>query len=149
MFNKLVMLIVIIGLFCTTALAGEQKGSALADWLTVVQQKVNAIVPKRTLPPSTGDAGVRGAKEETFVKLYWKGKKTGKEQVTEDELTEFKAAIEHAVRGEREVAITGLGKFLEQYPDSALVPDAKKTLDLVKAEAAEEKQAAGKVEKKE
>lgn len=149
MFNKLFSLIVITGLCCTTALAEEQKGSALADWLKVVQQKITAIVPKQTLPRSTGDAGVRGAREDTFVKLYWKGRKTGEEQVTEEEMTKFKAAIEPAVRGEREAAITGLEKFLEQYPDSALVPDAKKTLDLVKVKAAEEKRAAVKEEKKE
>lgn len=149
MFNKLFSLIVITGLCCTTALAQDQKGSALADWLKAVQQKVNTIVPRKALPRSSGDADVRAAREDSPVKLYWKGKKTGEEPVSEEELTTFKAAIESAVRGEREAAITGLEKFLEQYPDSALVPDAKKTLDLVKAGAAEEKKAEIKEEKKE
>jgi len=144
MHNRVVALIMITGLCCTTALAGEQKGSALADWLKVVQQKIKTIVPTKTLPRSTG---VQVAREDAFVKLYWKGERTG-EAVSEEEIIQFKAAIEPAVRGEREAAITGLEKFLEQYPDSALVPDAKKTLDLVKAEVVEEKKAAGTEDKK-
>jgi hypothetical protein len=138
----------IIGLCCTTALAEELKGPTLADWLGVIQKKIGTIVPKKTLPPRAGVAIERGAKEDPFVKLYWKGNK-GEELVTEEELTEFKAAYERVVRGEREAAITRLEKFLEQFPDSALVPDAKKTLDLVKVEATEEKKAVVKKEKKE
>jgi TolA-binding protein len=148
MSNKLFSLIVITGLCCTTALAGEQKGSTLADWLKVVQQKITTIVPKKLLPPRAGIARERGAMEAPFVMLYWKGKQ-GEEPVSEDELTEFKAAFELAVRGDREAAITGLERFLEHYPDSALVPYAKKTGDLVKAEATEAKKAAVKKEKKE
>jgi hypothetical protein len=148
MLKWLFIVFAIIGLCCTAALAGEQKGLTLADWLKVIQKKIETIVPKKILPPSAGVASERGAKEDPFVKLYWKGKK-GEELVTEEELTEFKAAFERAVRGEPEAAITGLEKFLEQYPDSALVPDAKKTLDLVKVEATEEKKAVVKKEKKE
>ncbi len=148
MLKRLLIFFTIITLCCTSALAGEQKGLILADWLKVIQKKIEAIVPKMTLPPSAGVAGERGATEGPFAKLYWKGK-TDDELVTEEELTKFKAAVERAARGEREAAITRLEKFLEQYPDSALVPDAKKTLDLVKVEAIEEKKAAVKKEKKE
>jgi TolA-binding protein len=49
-------------------------------------------------------------------------------------MKEFKAAISLIARGEHAAAVTGLEKFLTQYPYSALVPDAKKTLDLVKVE---------------
>jgi len=138
----------IIGLCCTTALAEEQKGPTLADWLKVIQKKIDTITPRKILLPRAGVAIERGAKEAPFVMLYWKGRK-GEELVTEEELTEFKAAFERAVRGEREAAMTGLEKFLKQYPDSALVPDAKKTLDLVKVEATEAKKAVVKKEKKE
>jgi TolA-binding protein len=148
MLKRLLIFFAIIALCCTSALAGEQKGPTLADWLKVIQKKIEAIVPKMTLPPSAGVAGERGATEGPFVKLYWKGK-TYDELVTEEEVTKFKAAVERAVKGEREAAITRLEKFLEQYPDSALVPDAKKTLDLVKVEATEEKKAVVQQEQKE
>lgn len=151
MYKKPLALIIIMiaGLCCTTAaLAEEAKGSTLAEWLKGIQKKIEKIVPKKTLPQSNVVAGVRGAKEDSSVKLYWKGKK-GEEQVTEEEMTEFKTAIELVAKGERASAITGLEKFLAQYPDSALVPDAKKTLDLVKVEAKEEKKVEVKEEKKE
>ena len=131
MFNKLFALVMITGLCCTAAVAQEQKGSSLADWLKTIQKKIDKIVPKKIVPLSTGVAGIRGTKEDASVKLYWKGKKSD-ELVTEEEMTEFKAAIDLVARGERAAAITGLEKFLTQYPDSALIPDAKKTLDLVK-----------------
>ena len=37
-------------------------------------------------------------------------------------------------KGDRTGAIKELAEFMKQYPDSALIPDAKKTLDLVKEE---------------
>ena len=122
-----------IGFCFSPALAQEQKGLSLADWLKVIQKKIERTVPKKIQPLSTGVAGVRGTKEDASVKLYWKGKPND-EPITEEEMTEFKAAIDLVARGERAGAGTRLEKFLTQYPDSALIPDAKKTLDLVKAE---------------
>jgi TolA-binding protein len=133
MFNKLFSLIMITMLCCTTALAQEQKGLSLADWLKVMQKKIDKIVPKKIQPLSTGVAGIRGTKEDASVKLYWKGKMND-EPVTEVELSEFKKGIDLAVKGDRTEAIKELQEFMMQYPDSALIPDAKKTLDLVKKE---------------
>ena len=141
MYRKLFSLIMITMLCCTTALAQEQKGLSLADWLKVMQKKIDKIMPKKIQPLSTGVAGIRGTNEDASVKLYWKGKKSD-ELVTEDEMKEFKAAIDLIARGERAAVVTRLEKFLTQYPDSALIPDAKKTLDLVKVEVIEEKKAA-------
>jgi len=137
----------IAGMCCTAALAQEQKGSALSDWLKGIQKKIGKIVPKKALPQSTGVAGVRGAKEDSSVKLYWKGKK-GDELVTEEEMGKFKEGLESAAKGDRAGAIQGLEAFMKQYPDSALIPDAKKTLDLVKLEAKEESTSEVKEEKK-
>lgn len=148
MFNKVFALISITTLCCTAALAQEQKGSTLAEWLAVVQKKIESIVPKKIRPLSSGVAAVRGTKEEATVKLYWKGKKS-EELVTEEEMMEFKAAIELVAGSERVAAITRLEKFLTQYPDSALIPDAKKTLGLLKVEVSKEKKALVKEEKKE
>ncbi len=133
MLNKLFSLIVIMGLCCSPALAAEPKGSSLADWVKVVQKKIARIVPKKIRPLSTGDAGMRGTKEDAAVKLYWKGKKS-EETVTEEEMKEFKAAVDLIVKDDRDAAATVLEKFLKQYPSSALVPDAKKMLDLIKEE---------------
>jgi len=80
-------------------------------------------------------AGVRGAKDDNGrSKLYWKGK-TGEEPVTEEELAEFKEGLAFVEAGKKTEAIHEFEEFLQQHPDSALVPDAKKSLDLLKAEA--------------
>jgi TolA-binding protein len=131
MFNKLFSLIIVAGLCCSPVLAQEQKGPSLADWLKVIQKKIDSIVPKKIQPLSTGATGIRGAKEDASVRLYWKGKMND-EPVTDAELSAFKKGIDLAVKGERTEAVKELQEFMLQYPDSALIPDAKKTLDLVK-----------------
>jgi TolA-binding protein len=126
--------IIVIGLCCSAAAAQEQKGSALSEWLKGLQQRIALIAPKKTLPQSTMVAGVRGAKEGAPAKLYWKGKK-GEEPVTEQELAELRKGLDLAAKGDTAGAAKELEGFLKQYPDSALVPDAKKTLDMVKTDA--------------
>jgi TolA-binding protein len=136
MFRKLVALTMIAGFCCTVALAQEQEkkvGPSISEWLKGLQQKIAQIVPKKSAPQSTIVAGVRGAKENSATKLYWKGK-NGDEPVTEEEMLEFKKGIDFAAAGKRAESIKILQEFMNQYPDSALIPDAKKTIDLVKAE---------------
>jgi TolA-binding protein len=136
MIKKMVALTMIAGLCCTVALAQEQEkkvGPTISEWLKGLQQKIAQIVPKKSAPQSTIVAGVRGSKENPATQLYWKGKK-GDEPVTEEELLDFKKGIDLAAAGERTEATKVLQEFMKQYPDSALIPDAKKTLDLVKAE---------------
>ena len=126
-------------LLCSAvSLAQEQpkKGPGIAEWLKSLQQKIEQIVPKKTVPLSTGVAGVRGAKEDSRVNLYWKGKK-GEEPVAEEEMEKFKEALDLAGKGDEPGAVHGFEEFMKLYPDSSLIPDAKKTLDLVKAEGKE------------
>ena len=133
MTKKLISLIAVLVLCCAaTVLAQEKSDATLMTWIKSIQQKIDQIVPKKTLPLTTGVAGTRGAKEDGSVKLYWKGKK-GEEAVTEEELLKFKTGIDLAGKGDKEGSLKTLDEFMKQYPDSALVPDAKKTMDLVKA----------------
>jgi TolA-binding protein len=149
MTKKLFSLTLILCLSCAATLQAQEKSeSALAAWIKSIQQKIEQIVPKKTLPMATGVAGTRGAKEDVAVKLYWKGKK-GDESITEEELLKFKTGIDLAGRGDREGSAKVLEQFMKEYPDSALIPDAKKTLDLVKVEAKAEKKAELQTEKKE
>jgi len=141
MYKKLFTPILLISLCCLPALAQEQEkkiGPSIAEWLKGLQQKIALIAPKKALPQSTMVAGVRGAKEDSSSKIYWKGKK-GEEPVTEEELAEFKEALEFASKGDHARAIHELEEFMKLYPDSALVPDVKKTMDMVSAEMKSEK----------
>src|SRR5574341_1146127 len=135
MYKKLFALIIVIGMCCSTAAAQEQEkkvGHGIAEWLKSLQQKIAQIAPKKAMPQGTTVAGVRGAREGASSKLYWKGRK-GEEPVTEEELAGLKEGIDLAANGDNAGAIRELEEFLKQHPDSALVPDAKKTLDMVKA----------------
>lgn len=135
-----------ITFFLAVACAGaygqeqEKKSEAgAAAWLKGLRQKISQIVPKKSIVMSTGVAGVRGAKEDDQAKLYWKGKKT-EEPISEEELQEFKEALDLIEKGDQAAAVRELEELLNRFPDSALVPDAKKTLDLVKAEAKVQKE---------
>jgi TolA-binding protein len=137
MYKKIFALVLIVGLCSLAAAAQETQGkkesTGLSDWLRSIQKKIEQIIPKKSLPVTTGVAGVRGAKEDSQVKLYWKGKK-GDESVTEGELAKFKAGVDFAAKGDKQASVKELEDFMKQYPDSPLIPDVKKTLDMVKAE---------------
>jgi TolA-binding protein len=134
MIRKLVIVFSMLVLCVTTAPAQEKKPSGFMSWCKELQKKIDTISPRKGLSVSTGVAGVRGAKEDSGKsKLYWKGKQ-GDDPVTEEELKEFKEGLAFAEAGKITEAIQQLEEFLKQYPDSALVPDAKKGLDMMKAE---------------
>lgn len=133
--KKIVVLAVLACLPVTMALAQDQErkaGPSIAEWLKGLEQKLEQIVPSKSVPVSKAVAGARGTNEDSQPRLYWKGKKVD-EVVTEEELVKFKSAIAAVEKGDNTGAIKDLAEFMKQYPDSALIPDAKKTLDLVKA----------------
>lgn len=136
MYKKIFALVLIIGL-CSTVVAAQQtqekKSTGLSDWLKDIQKKIEQIIPKKSLPVTTGVAGVRGAKEDSQAKLYWKGKK-GDEAVTEGELAKFKTGLDLAAKGDQQASVKELEDFMKLYPDSPLIPDVKKTMEMVKAE---------------
>ena len=129
---------VIIAVAFGTAYAEERpsaRETGLREWFKELQKKIDIIAPRKSLPVSTGVAGVRGAKDDSGrSKLYWKGKKA-EEPVTEEELKEFKEWIAFAEKGDTAAAIKELDEFMKQYPDSALIPDANKSMGLLKTEA--------------
>ena len=147
--KKLIAFVMMICLCCSTAaLAQEKKGSVLSDWLKAIQKKIEKVMPKKTLPQTNVVAGVRGEKQDSQMKLYWKGEKHD-DLVTEEELGKFKAGIDLAGKGNHAGAVKELEDFMKQYPDSVLVPDVKKTLDLAKLVEKDEKKEAVTDEKKE
>mgnify|MGYP006331968277 CR=1 FL=1 len=142
MIRKLIIVFGMLALCMTAAAAQEKKESGISSWFKDLQKKIDIIAPRKSLPVSTGVAGVRGAKDDNGrSKLYWKGKK-GEEPVTEAELAEFKECLAYAEAGKQAEAIQEFEEFLKQHPDSALVPDAKKSLDMMKAEAKPQEAAA-------
>jgi TolA-binding protein len=134
MIRKLIIVFGMFALCITTAPAQEKKESGISSWFKELQKKIDIIAPRKSLSVSTGVAGVRGAKDDNGrSKLYWKGK-PGEETVTEEELAEFKEGLAFVEAGKKAEAIHEFEEFLQQHPDSALVPDAKKSLDMMKAD---------------
>jgi TolA-binding protein len=130
----LLTLILVFMLSLTVAVAQDRKESGLSAWLKDLQRKIQQVMPRKPLHMETAIAGVRAVKEEEKAKLYWKGKDR-EEPVSETELARFKSVVDLAEKGDKSATIKGIEEFMEQFPDSALIPDAKKTLDLVMAEA--------------
>jgi TolA-binding protein len=129
--------IMMIVLLCFGAAIAQEKTerqeSGFTAWLKNIRQKLDIVSPRKTLTVTTGVAGVRGARRDEKARLYWKGKPC-EEQVSEAELSGLRTAVDLAEKGEHTAAIRELEEFMARFPDSALVPDAKRTLDLAKAE---------------
>jgi TolA-binding protein len=140
--NKIAILAVLVCLSSAMALAQAQEqqkksGPSISEWLHGLQKKLEQIVPRKSVPLSSGIPSVHSSKEDSQAKLYWKGNMDD-EMVTEEELMKFKSAVDTAAKNDRAGSIKELEDFMKQYPDSALIPDAKKTLDMVKAEGKRE-----------
>jgi len=139
MIKKLIITFTMLALSVAAAAAQqvqEKKETGLSSWLRDLQKKIDMTSPRRAPTVTTGVAGVRGGKDDSSrSQLYWKGK-NDEEAVTEEELKEFKEGLAYAEAGEKTEAIHEFEEFMTRHPDSELIPDAKKTLDLMKAEAA-------------
>jgi len=134
MYKLILAAVMLFALASAAAAAGEAKGGlGLSEWLAGLQKKIAKIVPRKTVPVSNSVAGVRGANEACVARLYWKGRACD-DFVTEEELTSFKAAVDLVAKGDPEAAIRELEGFMARFPDSDMIPDAVRTLRIVKAE---------------
>ena len=89
--------------------------------------------------PLDGRCGSCAARRKCTAKLYWKGKKA-KITVTEKELSEIsRRSLRYLEKDDKKSVVDGCEEFMKKFPDSALIPDVKKTLDLVKVEAVKNK----------
>jgi TolA-binding protein len=106
---------------------------SLSAYLDQLQVKLEHTAQRANQPSSSGSSvvGLRGSKQEpTSKQLYWKGK-TGTAPVTPEEVKIFRTAIEQAKAGQNDQAVATLKAFVEKYPKSGLVADAKDTLKLI------------------
>jgi TolA-binding protein len=107
----------------------------LSAYLDQLQLKLDHTAQRANQPSSGGSSvvGLRGSKQDPISKqLYWKGK-SGPTPVTPEEVKMFRTAIEQAKGGQKDQAIATLKSFVEKYPKSGLIGDAKDTLNLLVA----------------
>lgn len=108
-------------------------------WYTLLK-KVNTISTRGPGGKThTSVVGVRGA-EDTSDELYWKGEaqkgQTTEVIVPENELSDFRQAVDQASQGERQQALASFKTFIATYPDSELAPDAKNAIHQLETEGA-------------
>ncbi len=130
---KRTLIVLLATVFISTSLyAGETK-KKVSFWDSL-KTKITKIVPKKksNLNAPTVVGGVRGAKEESADKLYWKNKEV-EMNVAQDELDEFNSALTLAVDGNVEEAKKGFETFLATYPDSHLCGDAQTAIKQLQA----------------
>jgi TolA-binding protein len=112
-------------LFCAHAYAGNND--SVEKWLRELKAMIEKIVPQKTATQNTtAVSGVRSADERAGDAIYWRGKR---ENITESEFSEFKAALESAERGQKEDAIRKFREFLGRHPQSGLSEDARTTIE--------------------
>jgi len=123
----LVILLSLVFLMVSVSFAGDNEKES---WWQQLKSKIEKIKPKRDITVTTAAGGVRGAKDESFDTLYWKGKD---EAVSEEEFNKFNLALEYALSGDNEKALESFEEFLEGYPQSPLRQDAEKAITHLKA----------------
>jgi TolA-binding protein len=126
---KRIMIILVLALFCVTAYAEDKKDSGFWDGL---KGKIEKLAPKKKTAETTAVGGVRGAKENSSEGLYWKGE--DKKEVTDDEVTAFRTALDYASIGKLNEAAAQFDTFVHLFPNSMLRDDALQAIKELKAE---------------
>jgi len=123
--KRLAMLAFMSGLtFGSQLVYAEEQGDASNFW-EKLREKLELLVPqKKGVEPAIG--GVRGAPTVT-EDMYWKGEKSA-QTIDPDELDAFKKGVALMDSGDKKQAQTSFADFINKYPDSSLINDAKEAL---------------------
>jgi len=109
----------------------EDHQGTLDKWLNDVKGMIEKIVPKKaTMQNTTAVSGVRSDDKNAEDVIYWRGKK---ENISEEELSDFRSALLLAEQGKKEEAVMKFEDFLEHYPASPLSKDAEITIEKLKS----------------
>lgn len=122
--KRLVMLFMIGLTFGSQTIYGEEQGDASNFW-EKLREKLELLIPqKKAVETTTG--GVRGAPTVT-EDMYWKGE-VSSQTIDPDELEAFKKGIALIDSGDKKRAQTAFAEFINKYPESSLIKDAKEAL---------------------
>lgn len=127
---KRFIVICLIG-FMSLSVAYAEETEQEGFW-SKLKSKIESITPKKKANVTTAVGGVRGAQDQSANVLYWKGKEID-EEVTADELNQFKSALECAMNGNTDESLKRFDEFIAQYPQSPLRADAVKAMESLKA----------------
>jgi TolA-binding protein len=115
--------------------AAEPAKEEVSSVWEKIRNKIEKITPKQKPSVTTAVGGVRGARNDSH-ELYWKGEEKPL-AISSEEIDRFSSALQLAESGAGSEATTSFQDFLEKYPDSLLVDDAKNALvELAKVQTA-------------
>ncbi len=118
--KKLIALLVMLGIVLASPVqAADDQELSLWERL---RKKIELLTPKKKLSTTTAAGGVRGSLADADD-VYWKGE-AKPVTIDEAELNEFSKAIAMVDAGNTADAQVAFARFLKQYPDSTLRPDA-------------------------
>lgn len=120
-------------LIVSVVLAG-QDGKGEGFW-NALRSKLEKVTPTRKSTATTAVGGVRGAKNDEAVDIYWKGK-NNRAEIGEDELEKFNLAVECRLKGDNKLAQKHFEEFLQDYPNSSLRTEGLQAVEKLKAERA-------------
>ncbi len=133
--KKIIGIAVAAAFILTMAFTVDSYGaSSLSSWLKRITYKIKVISGSdNSSTKRNAVAGVKGTEAENKEELYWKSV-----QVEDAEKTLMNEAIALAEEGKNELAIKKLEEFVEKYPESALIEDAKAGLLAMKDSGGED-----------
>ena len=128
---KQIVTALVIGLFLglQPLHAEDQKSSSSSIWESL-RKKIETLTPKKKLTSTTAVGGVRGALTDP-EDVYWKGENVITE-IDSSELHDFENALTLVESGNIPEAINAFNNFIDQYPASALVSDATRSVEILK-----------------
>lgn len=122
--KRLAMFFMIGLTFGSQMIYAEEQGDVSNFW-EKLREKLEMLNPqKKVVETTTG--GVRGAPTVT-EDIYWKGEISA-QTVDSDELEAFKKGIVFMNSGDKKQAQTAFDDFINKYPESSLIKDAKEAL---------------------
>jgi len=123
--KHMVIVSISILFFCVLVYAGDDQKVDSDFWKELII-RLGQIVPKKILVVSTSRS-IRGTRADADT-LYWKDEEK-QIVVSEEELDVFKAAVNEAMKGNRDGALKMFEKFRISYPESELNIDTKKAIE--------------------
>lgn len=110
---------------------GEQKNG----FWDKLQYKLEKVTPAKKASATTAVGGVRGAKNDDAMDIYWKGKDKSPE-LNEEELQKFNLAVESKLKGDNESSLKQFNEFLDMYPNSTFRVEGLQAVDMIKLDIA-------------
>ena len=122
--KRLAMLFMVGLLFGSQTIYAEEQGDASNFW-DKPRERLEMLTPQKKVAETT-TGGVRGAPTVT-EDMYWKGEISA-QSIDPDELEAFKKGMALMDSGDKKQAQTAFADFINKYPDSSLIKDAKEAL---------------------